>query len=733
MKRVIVTTLHEDEQALAGSRLQQTVQSDDGLVEGLASEDAITEMKAAGLLVEELPALSDIAKAGFTLQSNLRAVNGSLPSTPSLLELAASGPIRPEWLSDLRSVGVRRIERSGGDRLTAFVDDAATLTTIAGWDWVCGIRPHKINKPPIVPVSEGETRGGPAAPPQGLWDVRLDAVEDLPSVIAWAGQQGFTVVGSSPRRVRLRLPVDQAHLLDEAGLDSAPYVEPTFHNDRACADVLQAAPARVFVGANPLVLSGAGQIVGVADSGLDEQHRDFQGRILKVVPRGRVGDASDAVGHGTHVAGSILGDGAASGGKYSGIAPAAKLVFQSVADANGGLSGLPVDLSELFTEAYAAGARIHNNSWGSAVQSRYVGSSEDVDDFVMQHPDLLVVISAGNEGSSVVQPDLPSKREPGRVQPLSLGAPATSKNALVVGAARSSRKQGGLAELTNGSAFANRFPLTGTAADIAAELVSGDIQQLAAFSSRGPCDDRRIKPDVVAPGTDIISTRSSRATDEHFWAPLPGEPYAYMGGTSMAAPLVSGFAALVREYYVTHRGVAEPSAALLKATIINGTRVLSGGDAGGAIPNEHQGFGCIQLHTTLPSTPSARLAFVDVPAAAGFVRLRERRRFTFRTLAPGELRVCLAFTDPASRSLRNDLDLVVELPGVPRQKLLGNAELRGRLTTEDSENNVEIVRLASAPVGTYTLAVVCRNLLEGPQGFAIVVLGELAGQDLVVS
>jgi serine protease AprX len=731
MKKVIVTTLHEDEQLLAGSRLQQTVLSDDGLVEGLASDHAIAEMRAAGLLVEELPGPSDMAKAGFTLQSSLRAVSGPLPRTPGLLELAASGPIRPEWLSDLQSVGVRRIDRSGGDRLTAFVDDAVTLTTIAGWDWVCGIRRYEVNKPPVVPLSEG-TRGNDSAP-QGKWDVRLDTPEDLPSVIAWADRQGFAVVGSSPRRVRLRLPVHQAHLLDDAGLDSAPYVEPTFHNDRACADVLQAAPARAFVGANPLVLSGAGQIVGVADSGLDEQHQDFRGRILKVVSRGRVGDSSDSVGHGTHVAGSILGDGAASGGKYSGMAPAAKLVFQAVADANGGLSGLPVDLRELFTEAYEAGARIHNNSWGSAVQSRYVGSSEDVDDFVTQHPDLLVVISAGNEGSSVVLPDLPSKREPGRVQPLSLGAPATSKNALVVGAVRSSRKQGGLAELTNGSAFANRFPLTGTAADVAAELVSGDVQQLAAFSSRGPCDDRRIKPDVVAPGTDIISARSALAADEHFWAPLPGEPYAYMGGTSMAAPLVSGFAALVREYYVTHRGVAEPSAALLKATIINGTRVLSGGDAGGPIPNEHQGFGCIQLRTTLPSTPSARLAFADVPGPAGVVRVRERRRFTFRTIAPGDLRVCLVFTDPASRSLRNDLDLVVELPGIPRQKLLGNAELRGRLTTEDSENNVEIVRIASAPVGTYTLAVICRNLLQGPQGFAVVVLGELAEQDLVVS
>jgi subtilisin family serine protease len=523
--------------------------------------------------------------------------------------------------------------------------------------------------------------------------------------------------------------VDLAHLLDDAGLESTPYVEPTLHNDCARADIGHASPAQVFVGAGAMALTGSGQVVGVADSGLDAAHQDFAGRLVQVVARGRAGDATDAVGHGTHVAGTILGDGAASNGKYAGIAPGAKLFFQSVADAAGRLAGLPVDLGELFSEAHAAGVRIHNNSWGSAVQSRYVGTSEDVDEFVAAHPDMLIVISAGNDGTSVVDQNLPSRLEPGRVQPLSLGAPATSKNALVVGACRSSCKQGGLSTRTNGAAFRS-FPALGVPADVAAELVSGDVEQPAAFSSRGPCDDRRIKPDVLAPGTDLISTRSSLAADEHFWGSIPGEPYAYMGGTSMAAPVVSGFAALVREYYVTHRQVPEPSAALLKATIINGTRVLTGGDAGGPIPNPHQGFGCVHLATTLPSTAGSRLAFADVPAAQGFTRVSERRRFQFRTTALADLRVCLVFADPASRALQNDLDLVVELPGLPRKKLMGNEELRGRLTREDSENNVEIVRLPAAPVGTWTLAVLCRNLIRGPQGFAVVVLGALADERL---
>ena len=283
-------------------------------------------------------------------------------------------------------------------------------------------------------------------------------------------------------------------------------------------------------GAGTLTQRGDGEIIAVADSGLDDQHPDFEGRIVDLIARGRAGDPSDQHGHGTHVAGSALGSGAQSNGAHRGAAPDARLFFQSVMDDKGRLSGLPVDLGELFEEARQAGARIHNNSWSANTRSFYTFNAQEVDEYVWEHPEMLVVIAAGNNGTA----EDPFNAEAGFVDWLSMGSPASAKNALTVGASRSDR-----ASNKSWREFNHRlFPQP----PIADAKLSGDPQGMAAFSGRGPCDISRIKPDVVAPGTSILSARASTADVTNFWN-LGDEPgYGFMGGTSMAAPLVSGCA-----------------------------------------------------------------------------------------------------------------------------------------------------------------------------------------------
>ena len=506
----------------------------------------------------------------------------------------------------------------------------------------------------------------------------------------------------------------------------AEYVRPRLYADHARH--LIGADAAQTAAAGGIDLTGDGEIVGIADTGIDDAHPDFAGRIVTIIARGRAGDHSDPAGHGTHVAGCVLGDGTASGGVVKGTAPKAKLFFQSLLDASGHLGGLPLDLNDLFLEAYNAGVRIHNDSWGSDGPSRYTINSEEVDEFVQAHPDMLIVLAAGNEGRA---PAAPLKSAVGFVDWLSIGTPASSKNAITIGASRSDRIDGPSVARTWGAAWPADF----TTKPIAAEFISGDPESLAAFSSRGPCDDRRIKPDVVAPGTDIAAAKSSLAPLRNFWgsyptgAAAPNPHYAYDGGTSMAAPLVTGAAAAIRQYYVAQGH--QPSAALLKATLVNSTGRLGGADSTApttGFPNYHQGHGRIDLSRAVPNAarPAMQLFFSDDwnTAASGLGNTGDYARFQLNVAAGcPELRVCLAYTDLPARALQNNVNLIVQRGGDPK-KYVGNADLPNALTILDVDNNLESVRITKPAAGVYYILVVASNLLKGPQTFALVITGE---------
>jgi serine protease AprX len=350
--------------------------------------------------------------------------------------------------------------------------------------------------------------------------------------------------------------------------------------------------------------------------------------------------------------------------------------------------------------------------------------SLEIDEFVSRNRDMLVVVAAGNEGRA----DRRDNTSPGVVDWLSIASPGTAKNALTVGASRSDRNGGGFSKKTWRD-YASKFP----DAPIGDEKVSGDPESLAAFSSRGPVDDRRIKPDVVAPGTDIVSTKASSAPDSNFWEVFqPNSKYAYWGGTSMAAPLVAGCAALVRQYYIEQHN-HHPSAALLRATIINGTRWLGGRDANESNPantippgNYDQGFGCVNMATTIPNpdNPGFSLVFFDnwESLQRRLTRTDNRQRFALQVQGGTMLRICLAYTDEPARGAQNILTLIVQKPDV--QKQTGNHRLRNALTRTDHDNNVQVVRIASPAIGPYLIQIEALTLLQSPQDFALVVAGE---------
>ncbi|MCL4459036.1 MAG: S8 family serine peptidase [Chloroflexi bacterium] len=320
-------------------------------------------------------------------------------------------------------------------------------------------------------------------------------------------------------------------------------------------------------------LNGSGQTVAVADTGLDTGNlatisADFAGQVVSSHPYGRK-TWEDVEEHGTHVAGSVLGSGALSNGQFSGIAPGARLVVQAFATdpSTGALEGVPDDLNSLFKQAYDDGARLHTNSW-SGRGNNYGGDALNIDQFVWDHKDMVILFAASNDGTDA--------GGDGVVDAGSLSTQANAKNAIIVGASESYRLSGGTQE-TYGQRSPDRFG----AEPLYSDRPSDNERGMAAFSSRGPTADGRLKPDIAAPGTNIVSARTHAAGRLNRLVPYESNGhYAYASGTSMATPLTAGSTALVRQFYTEKKGLPSPSAALVKATLLNGAFDMSPGQYG---------------------------------------------------------------------------------------------------------------------------------------------------------
>lgn len=733
----------EDARAAMEDGLLQDADLTPGFVQGTSDDHGIAAMSGRGLVVRVLSTVADVPLGGTRVSrggafgasrsaaSSFRLVpTMSLASTRLVVKLRAL--LTPVVRKRLENIGLEFVERMpSGD-----------------WAVIVTGSPSRIAADPAIEAVSVPTPG-PASRPRAFGAARdarplpVDSADYEALLFAETGADAVAVqlqrLGAEihlvrARVVRFTLPrdriADARSLTDVSSIQEMGVPRPL--HDRARQLVGLPAP----IGRRRDGRIGQGQIVGVADTGLDETHPDFFGRVVDVVPLGRVGDGSDPHGHGTHVAGTIVGDGSASAGELAGMAPGSSVYFQSLLDADGGLGGLPNDIKSLLQQAYDHGVRVHNNSWGVFLQARYSSIAFDFDEFVFLNPYFLPVIAAGNDGSCGPG----NNSATGFVDFPSVSVPATAKNGLSVGASRSSRTALGFAAMTYGELWPEAFDNP----PIADQTVSGDAACLAAFSARGPSDDMRIKPDVVAPGTDIASTKSATAPGRNFWGAYPHNPhYALMGGTSMACPIVTGIAVITRQYFLEARG-HEPSAALLKAAIINGARKLAGADSLAdpiGDPNYHQGFGRVDLSATVPDDGAAyRLQFVDTLARQEltFTVTGDFRSFELKTDGVGDLRMCLVWTDAPGRALQNALLLQLVLPdGVT---LISNDSIPDGLRIDgttplgppgatfrrDPNNNVHVLRVNDAPPGRYVVSVLADNLLSRSQGYALVVTGQVA-------
>jgi serine protease AprX len=305
---------------------------------------------------------------------------------------------------------------------------------------------------------------------------------------------------------------------------------------------------------------GTGITVALVDTGLTDTV-DLGNRVLARVDLTPDHDGFDRFGHGTHMAGIMVGDGTASAGKWVGVAPKANLVSVKVAGADGStdVSEVIAGLQWVYAHRAQYSIRVLNLSFGTDGLQPYL---LDPLDFALEQlwkSGIVVVVAAGNRGPTVA----------------TISKPADDPFVITVGAA----------DLRN----------TTTQAD---DLV-------APFSSLGPTPDGLTKPDLVAPGTTIVSDRAPGSTIDTAYPDARVDQSYFKGtGTSQACAVVSGVVALMLQ--------ANPS---LSPDVVKAT--LMGTASSYLVPKPGAGRGLVNVTSAISA--SSKGQFVKSPANVGVV------------------------------------------------------------------------------------------------------------------
>ena len=468
------------------------------------------------------------------------------------------------------------------------------------------------------------------------------------------------------------------------------------HISKSPVDNIFDASSRSIIGldptgiSNPLDYDGEGQILSITDTGIDSDHPSLSDNVRAVYNQfGPDNSAADTnSGHGTHVTGIVVGN-ATGDNQTLGIAPEAQINFYQIEYDSSGLLARWGTLYSMFSHSLQNQARIHTNAWGSVNQpGEYTTDSHSADSFVIDQPSYLPLFSSGDLGEA---------------QSASSTPPGTAKNVLTIGASTTG----------NGDSPAAGQHYT---------------------NNSGGTLDGRIKPDLVAPGVLICSTRAEEAglisgeTCSNAADPEGNPLYFASTGTSMATAVASGAVVILREHLYEEFGLSEPDSSLLKAMMINGATDLDQPD----IPNLREGWGEVNIMRSIkPSHDGQELEVIidygrNLGTGDGLVQLVD--------VDGAPLDMTLVWTDHEgsvnapqnSPRLVNNLNLVITSPsGVIYS---GNSLQNGYSipsNTSDSVNNVERFKIQEPEIGIWKVEV--RNVAGTEQnGYSLVVSGDVS-------
>ena len=671
--------------------------------------------------------------------------------------LQFAGPVKPGWLAALEKNGARIVSYIPENAYLIY-GDAAAIGRMQAWagtnqfiQW------------------EGDYTGDykihPAALSSGTFSIQM--VDDPPANVATltligqrqlAGAENeFTLLGY--RNIIVRLPPDKLNLIAAQPdvVSIQPHFEPQKLDERQDQIVAGNLSGNLPVGPGYLAwlaskgftqaqFTNSSFAVDVSDSGIDngttspghfglytlgdssQASRVIYNRLEGTAHTGSTLRGDD--GHGTLNTHIIAGydnftntfpHTDAAGYFYGlGVCPFVQVGSSVIFDPK---TFTYPNYTSLQTQAYNSGARISNNSWGEpGTGGAYDSIAQSYDALVRdvgaagQNRQMVIIFAAGNDG--------PGTR--------SIESPGSAKNVITVGASENVRS------LTPANGGNDALGDDGCST---ADTNADSANDITSFSSRGPCQDGRKKPDIVAPGTHItggveqispppspagdglaISTFTSSgvcallgsgaAGNTNNFFPLGQEFYTVSSGTSHSTPAVSGACALLRQFFINNTNTP-PSPAMSKAFLMNSARYLNGTGANDTLWSDNQGMGELNLGTAFDG---AQRILRDQLAIEKFTAAGQSRTYAGTVPdATKPFRVTLAWTDApgstsASKELVNDLNLTVTA-GTNFYK--GNV-FNGAYSTNggaaDSLNNVESVFLPEGNATNFTVTITAANI-----------------------
>ncbi|MCK6691696.1 MAG: S8 family serine peptidase, partial [Thermoanaerobaculia bacterium] len=553
----------------------------------------------------------------------------------------------------------RQALESAGVQFISYIPDGVYLVALPRWFDLNKL--ESIHVRSILPVEpEWKLAASLREEPYGNWamhgnlvDVDIQLYPTLPirEGAARCRELGMIVREEGNQNGYIGLRIPKARIMELAALPFVRYMElaprPQKPDDETGRVIHRTA---LLDSGHPLgnKFNGEGVNLLVRDDGRAGPHIDFKGRLWNKT------NNEDPVDHADRVGGAMGGAGNLNP-QYRGMATGANIYC---IDYTVGFQDetLPLHLSDSIT--------ITNTSYSDDCNKGYTLATQTVDQQLFEHPTLMHVFSAGNSGTE------------------NCGYGAGS----------------GWGNITGGHKMAKNA--------LAVASIDANLE-LSYFSSRGPANDGRLKPDISGLGSSVN-------------LPLSNNDYIVSNGTSYSAPAIAGCLAQLSHAYKTFNNGEQPEAALLKLAVLN-----TATDVGNPGPDFKFGWGIVDSWRAMRLLKDKRWTGGNV----------EHQASSTQTLAvPAgvrQLRIMLYWADPpadenAAKALVNDLDLTITAPNgtlfqpwkpdpTPDPAILNAPAGAGR----DSLNNMEQVVINDPPAGNYTIRVNGHQVPMGPQRYLL--------------